>query len=157
MATDPYAPPQAPVTDTEDTECLEYASFLLRFVATIIDSVLLLLITEPVLYVIYGVEYYDSDVLIMGGWDVLVGYVLPALLVISFWRRYGATPGKMLLGIRVIDEATGQPPAVHRCLARYIGYGISSLPLLLGYLWMLWDPEKQTWHDKLAGTVVVRS
>ncbi len=38
---------------------------------------------------------------------------------------------------------------------RYVGRIASTIPCLLGYFWMLWDSEKQTWHDKIATTVVV--
>jgi uncharacterized RDD family membrane protein YckC len=67
----------------------------------------------------------------------------------------GQTLGKMALGIRVIDFNTGGPIGYGRGLLRYIGKIISAIPCLLGYLWMLWDKEKQTWHDKIATTVVV--
>jgi uncharacterized RDD family membrane protein YckC len=67
----------------------------------------------------------------------------------------GQTIGKRALGIRVYDFRAGGPIGYGRALLRYIGRIISSIPCLLGYLWMLWDGEKQTWHDKIAGSVVV--
>jgi uncharacterized RDD family membrane protein YckC len=67
----------------------------------------------------------------------------------------GQTIGKKLLGIRVIDFNTGGAIGYPRAFGRYLGRFISALALLLGYLWMLWDKEKQTWHDKLVSSVVV--
>lgn len=67
----------------------------------------------------------------------------------------GQTLGKMALGIRVIDLAGAGPIGSERAFIRWIGRIVSLIPLYLGYLWMLWDREKQTWHDKMAGAVVV--
>jgi uncharacterized RDD family membrane protein YckC len=67
----------------------------------------------------------------------------------------GQTLGKRALGIRVYDFSGGGPIGYGRAFVRYLGKIISSIPCLLGFLWMLWDKEKQTWHDKLATTVVV--
>jgi uncharacterized RDD family membrane protein YckC len=67
----------------------------------------------------------------------------------------GQTLGKRALGIRVYDFRAGGPIGYGRALLRYIGRIVSTIPCLLGYFWMLWDGEKQTWHDKIATTVVV--
>jgi len=42
-------------------------------------------------------------------------------------------------------------------IGRYFAYFISTIPLCLGFLWITFDRKKQGWHDKLAGTVVVRT
>jgi uncharacterized RDD family membrane protein YckC len=67
----------------------------------------------------------------------------------------GQTIGKKALGIRVYDFRQGGPIGYGRALLRQIGKYISFFVILLGYLWMLWDKEKQCWHDKIAGSVVV--
>jgi len=67
----------------------------------------------------------------------------------------GQTLGKKALGIRVIDLKDGGSIGYGRAFIRYIGRFVSGIVLLLGYLWMLWDKEKQTWHDKFANSVVV--
>jgi uncharacterized RDD family membrane protein YckC len=67
----------------------------------------------------------------------------------------GQTPGKRLLGIRVIDFSAGGSLGYGRAFVRQLGRILSGLVCYLGYLWMLWDKEKQTWHDKIATTVVV--
>ena len=67
----------------------------------------------------------------------------------------GQTLGKKALGIRVIDANAGGSIGYGRALIRYFGRWISSIPLLLGYFWMLWDSERQCWHDKFATDYVV--
>jgi uncharacterized RDD family membrane protein YckC len=67
----------------------------------------------------------------------------------------GQTMGKRAAGIRVIDAAGGGPIGTGRALVRAIGRYVSFPPFMLGYLWMLWDRDHQTWHDKLADTVVI--
>ena len=67
----------------------------------------------------------------------------------------GQTLGKQMLGIRVIDVDTGGPIGYARGFVRYIGRILSAIVILLGYFWMLWDKERQCWHDKLAGDYVV--
>ncbi|WP_052010123.1 MULTISPECIES: RDD family protein [unclassified Alteromonas] len=134
----------------------EYAGFGVRLLATIIDTLILLLVTTPLLYAIYGGYYWESDEVILGFADFLISFVLPFVGTVAFWVHKSATPGKMSLKLIVVDAKTGDKPTVQQSIIRYIGYIISTLPLLLGYLWVIWDPKKQALHDKLAGTVVLR-
>ncbi len=67
----------------------------------------------------------------------------------------GQTVGKRALGIRVYDFRQGGSIGYGRGFLRQIGKYLSAIPLGLGYLWMLWDKEKQCWQDKIAGSVVV--
>jgi len=67
----------------------------------------------------------------------------------------GQTLGKRALGIRVVGFDTGGPIGYARGFLRWIGLVVSGWLLCIGYLWMLWDPEKQTWADKFASDVVV--
>ena len=67
----------------------------------------------------------------------------------------GQTPGKKVMNIRVMDFLNGGPIDPARALIRYVARIVSGIPCGLGYFWMLWDSEKQTWHDKLSNTVVV--
>jgi uncharacterized RDD family membrane protein YckC len=68
-----------------------------------------------------------------------------------------ATPGKMAISARVVDASTGNTLSVGQSVGRYLAYFVSILPLGIGLLWVAFDSRKQGWHDKLAGTVVVRS
>jgi uncharacterized RDD family membrane protein YckC len=66
----------------------------------------------------------------------------------------GQTIGKRVFSIKVTDLNTGHSIGYPRAALRYVASYLSTIPLALGYLWMLWDPERQTWHDKIAGSVV---
>ncbi|MGH2820472.1 MAG: RDD family protein [Actinomycetota bacterium] len=67
----------------------------------------------------------------------------------------GQTWGKRALNIRVVDSRTGQPLGYGKATVRWLARILSQAPCYLGYLWMLWDDEQQTWHDKLSDSVVV--
>lgn len=75
---------------------------------------------------------------------------------VGFWTWRGQTPGMMLLGLRVARESDGNPPGLARSILRYVGYLISGFVLFIGFIWIAFDSRKQGWHDKIAGTVVVR-
>jgi uncharacterized RDD family membrane protein YckC len=135
---------------------LEYAGFWLRVGAALIDTVLVSLIIWPVLTAVYGMDYWSGERLIQGPVDFLVSWILPAVAVILFWLARQATPGKMAIGARIVDAKTGGKPTTAQLLIRYAGYYVAMIPLFIGILWVAFDPRKQGWHDKMAGTVVVR-
>jgi len=137
---------------------LEYAGFWVRTGAFIIDSLLIMLITFPLFISIYGWEYFDkkTTTFVAGPADFMISWVLSPIVIIMFWIFRQATPGKMVVSARIVDAATGNSPTVAQCIGRYLAYFVSSLPLGLGLLWVVFDKRKQGWHDKLAGTVVVR-
>jgi len=82
-----------------------------------------------------------------------VGYI--AYFVYFEGSASGQTLGKRILGIRVIDFNSGGEIGYGRAFVRLIVRFISGFFCYLGYLWMLWDKEKQCWHDKAANDVVV--
>jgi uncharacterized RDD family membrane protein YckC len=89
-----------------------------------------------------------------------VVYVLWLIAYIAYPVYYeggptGATPGKKICGIKVIDMQGGGPIGYGRAFIRWIMKIVSGAVFYLGYLWMLWDKEKQCWHDKVANDVVV--
>lgn len=138
---------------------LEYVGFWPRVGAALIDTALLLVIVIPLLHGLYGEAYWDPE---RTGWvagpaDLLVSWVFPAVATVLFWLYRAATPGKMAIGARVVDARTGQPPSFNQSVLRYLGYFASTLPLCLGLVWVGFDARKQGWHDKIAGTVVVRA
>jgi uncharacterized RDD family membrane protein YckC len=81
---------------------------------------------------------------------------LPAIAVVIFWIAKQATPGKMVFSAVIVDATSGEAPNGGQMIGRYLGYFIALFPLGLGILWVGLDKRKQGWHDKLAGTVVVR-
>ncbi len=136
---------------------LDYVGFWARVGASMIDSVVILAVTYPPLYWIYGKGYWLSGSLIAGTADLLISWVLPITGTILFWVYKSATPGKMLIGALVVDARTAAPLTVGQSIVRYLGYFVSVIPLGLGLFWVGWDARKQGWHDKMAGTVVVRA
>lgn len=134
----------------------KYAGFWIRTGAAIIDIILMLIIILPVLTAIYGKDYWVSESFIQGYWDVFFNYLLPAIVVILFWGYKSATPGKMITKLSIVDAKTGGKPSTGQFIGRYLGYFVSISPLFLGIIWVGIDKRKQGWHDKLAGTVVVR-
>lgn len=139
-----------------DTSELEYAGFWIRVWASIIDTLLLGIVVYPLLTAIYGDIYWESTDFIHGPLDFLVSWVLPAVVVLLFWMARQATPGKMAIAARIVDARTGNTPGTGQLLIRYLGYFVSTIPLGLGLFWVAFDSRKQGWHDKMAGTVVVR-
>ena len=119
------------------------ANFGQRLVAYLADSILLA--------IVYGILLVISRPLAYA-----VG-TLGSLVYFTYFEgsASGQTVGKKLLNIRVIDFTAGGPIGYGRAFVRWIGRILSGIVCLLGYLWMLWDKEKQTWHDKIATTVVV--
>jgi uncharacterized RDD family membrane protein YckC len=122
------------------------AGFWRRFGAYVIDAVILAVV-QVVFQVIFkhapGVRAILNILVGLGYGTVLEG------------GPRGQTVGKMALGIRVYDFRQGGSIGYGRALIRQVVKIVSFLVVLLGYLWMLWDREKQCWHDKAADDVVV--
>jgi uncharacterized RDD family membrane protein YckC len=140
-----------------DSPELEYVGFWLRFWAFIIDSILAMIILVPIVRAYRGDDYWLDIYADTSPSGVLVQWVLPALAVLIFWVTRQATPGKMAIGASIVDADTGKRPTTAQFLGRYLAYYVSTIPLFLGFIWIGIDARKQGWHDKLAGTVVVRA
>ena len=150
---------------------VRYAGFWIRFVAFVIDTLLTALIVGPLLWKIYGSSYFQDYVdllqgridvaadrpMFAGPADMFVSLVLPAIGVVIFWIARQATPGKMALSLRIVDASSHAPLSNVQAIARYLGYYVSIFGLMLGFLWIAFDPRKQGWHDKLARTIVIRA
>ncbi len=136
-------------------EDLQYVGFWSRFWASVVDIIILMMIIYPIFYMIYGDAFIDraSDFNLVNN---LINYLLPFIAVIILWKSRGATPGKMLIKATIVDEESLGEPSTKQLIIRYFAYIISAVPLFLGYFWAGWDNKKQTWHDKLAHTVVVQ-
>jgi uncharacterized RDD family membrane protein YckC len=135
-----------------------YAGFWIRVWATIVDTLLLVLIIYPLLITAYGWDYFDlaQTGFLAGPLDFLLSWVFPSIAVITLWILKSATPGKMAIGARIVDARTGARPSNGQFIGRYFAYFVSAIPLGLGLIWVAIDSRKQGWHDRLAGTVVVR-
>jgi uncharacterized RDD family membrane protein YckC len=118
------------------------AGFWRRFAAALIDGILLGIV---------------SGILraILGGAGSGLGLLIDIGYFTYFHGSTGQTPGNAALSIRVVDKDTGQPIGFGRAFVRWLVSIVSGIVILIGYLWMLWDSEKQTWHDKAANDVVI--
>ena len=150
-----YRPPTSELLVADD-QSYQYGGFWVRLGATLVDTVLLLAISVPLLALIYGLSYRAGEAVFGGVPSALLNYVFPAFAVIMFWIFKSATPGKMLFNLSIVDATTGAKPRTRQLIGRYLAYYLSMLPLLIGFLWVATDKRKQGWHDKLAGTVVIR-
>jgi uncharacterized RDD family membrane protein YckC len=96
-----------------------------------------------------------------GGGGIPLGLMIIFSVIYFVWfltlLRKGTTPGKKVLKIQVINQQSGDIPGFQKMFLREIvGRFLSGLFLGLGYIWALLDKNGQAWHDKLAGTVVVK-
>jgi uncharacterized RDD family membrane protein YckC len=120
------------------------AGFWQRFFAALIDGILLAI-----------VNFIIGRIVSHGGYYALSTIIDWAYFTALEGSERGASVGKMALGIRVLDFERGGRLGYGRALIRTVAKILSTIPIFLGYLWMLWDREKRTWHDKIAGAVVV--
>ena len=132
-----------------------YVGFWARCWASLLDTILIVIVTYPFLIAAYGWAYLDSWAFIEGPLDFVLSWMFPAAEIIGFWAYCSATPGKMAIGAKIVDAATGGPPTQWQLVKRYVGYFFSSIPLCWGFIHVAFNPRKQGWHDKFAKTVVV--
>ncbi len=136
----------------------EQAGFGLRYGAWMFDFLITLIAIMVFTFVVTAasrrsVVGSNTDLLIVAGLTLL-------LFVLNFVVLAGAggqTAGMRILGIYIV-RVDGRPFSMKQALLRHlIGYPLSTAAFFLGFLWMLWDPRQQGWHDKLARTIVVMS
>ncbi len=157
------------ISDTGVVEQPRYVGFWARFLAFLLDSIWITIVLAPVLLLLFGEEFMAmvessangaASIGVVSGSDASVNLVVKLLLsapfIIGFWLWKSATPGKMLLSAEIVDAKTLAKPGTGQLIIRYIGYFISLIPFGLGFLWIAFDRRKQGWHDKIAGTLVVK-
>ena len=135
---------------------LTYVGFWKRTVAVLVDAFLIIIVTLPILIWAYGFEYLNNEHMEKGSLDFIINYVFPTIAVILLWKYYQATPGKMIFKATIVDAKTGGKPTLKQWIIRYLGYFVSLLPFGLGYFWVAFDKKKQSFHDKLANTLVIQ-
>ena len=133
-------PPQAPPAGQRTGP---RAGFGERLVAAIIDGVIVGVVNGILFGVLKGPGYGLAQL-------VNLGYA-----IYFEGSPSGQTIGKKVMNIRIVDADNGGPIGYGRAFVRWNGKIISAIPCGLGFLWMLWDPNKQTWHDKMSNSVVV--
>lgn len=145
-----YGPPTGPGGSGQG----QLAEWGQRVVSTLIDTGIILAgyVVVFILVLIFS-AIADALALIVA----LVGYLILAVGAFYFYYLDGQTgqsPGKRLTGLKVIGEQTGQPIGGGQGVIRGLAHFLDGF-CLIGYLFPLWDPKKQTFADKVMKTVVV--
>jgi uncharacterized RDD family membrane protein YckC len=131
--------------ENENTTTHELADIGTRFFAVVIDSIIIGFVGG-----FFGArgEWFGAG---------LISFLIGVVYYWYFWTKHdGQSPGKMLMKIRVV-KANGAPMTDADAIVRAVGYWINSAVFMLGWIWALFDDRRQGWHDKLAGTYVVRA
>jgi uncharacterized RDD family membrane protein YckC len=160
----PVQPPgQAPVFAPAGPPPEALVGFWRRLVAAFLDS-LLVGILAAAIGQLFGVEVpAPSSVAGDNGnlqFQPAPGpFILVGLAYFTYFHATiaGQSIGNRIMGIRVLDASTGRPLTYVRAFVRALMSGLSAIPFFLGYLWMLWEPRKRTWHDIVADSLVVRT
>lgn len=158
-------------------EDVQYVGFERRLFAAIIDSVWTTLIMAPVvggLDLIFGfhkkVDDIDPEALAKGmvspeqfsdlinsaATSMTLQLVVLTVIILTCWLWKYSTPGKAILRIEIVDEKTFATPTKKQLIIRYLGYFVSMIPLGLGFIFISFNKKRQGFHDKIAGTVVIR-
>ena len=124
---------------------VSYAGFWRRWAGLVLDGLVLGCVSG------FFTLLLGSDSTIAAALGILAGVAYQ----VYFFTGTGQTLGAKVMGIRVIG-IDGNPLSVGAALARVLGAYVSGLLLGIGYLWMLWDANQQTLHDKMAGSVVIK-
>jgi uncharacterized RDD family membrane protein YckC len=152
-----------------------YAGFVTRYIAFLLDALLiaagsfLLIVILRTTFTFFGIDQLLAEIRNALGLDqtsqVVTGtmrwlgtlfwsFLVFGVYSIISWLLVGKTVGKALMGLRVLGD-DGKRITFRQALKRSIGYYLSALPLFLGFLWVLVDDRRQSWHDKLSSTLVV--
>ncbi len=175
----PYAPGAYATVPPGPAPGLRYAGFWIRFAAYLIDGVILDIPLGILIAVVLGSALPGLNCTItpadidhnfrsitcsnlgtLGIPLLIVGTIATAVVVLYFvilWAWLGQTLGQKILGLHVVDANTGTRISYPRALLRLVGVYVASIPFSLGLMWAGWDPRKQGWHDKIAGTYVVKA
>ena len=161
----PEAPGPSNASDTRfDISSVKKGGFWIRYVAWIIDTIILNIIGFILLRVgsvafdlaSSGLQNLETEEMI----TIMIPYFLFMLIVnIAYFTFFhgstGQTLGKMLCKLKVV-RLNGGPVGYGKAFLRWIGYILSASIFYLGFLWAGWDKQKQVWHDKIAGTYVIK-
>jgi uncharacterized RDD family membrane protein YckC len=133
---------------------MAYAGFWIRFVALLLDAILLIVLSLGIELVL-AVTMMAAPAEVIQAASSFFQLVLGAAYVTFFLGKYGATPGKMALNLRVV-RSDGSPITYARALGRYFAEYLSALTLLIGYIIAAFDVQKRTLHDHICDTRVIR-
>lgn len=134
----------------------KFVGFWQRVVMYLMD----LIIISGIIFLIsqiFNVKYSSQeDIGFLVSFIVNIGLIIPAVYTLLFWKLKGATPGKLIRRVKIVDAKTGKIPKLWRLILRYLCYPISKSLLFFGFFWIGIDSRKQSWHDKISRTVVIK-
>lgn len=125
----------------------QLAGFWIRFGAALIDGILLNIVAFVIGLVLPG----------RGNSGQLIAALVGAAYFTYFHGSTGQSLGQKLVNIKVVDQESGGNIDYVRAFIRWAVSIVSGLALAIGYLWMLWDKNNQTWHDKASKALVVKT
>lgn len=128
-----------------------YANWGQRFLSRLIDTILYMVVYLPL--VLIGAKA-EIPALSLVGVLLMIAFVIYQIVQEG---RTGQTIGKKIVGTRTLKEDTGQPLGGGMAFVRQIAHMLDSLPCYLGYLWPAWDSKRQTFSDKVCGSIVIVS
>ena len=138
-------------THTKPVAAIEYIGFWERSIAAIIDAVAVWIISSALSFLI-GVS--------TSSYLFLYWYFNPFFLLLLYYWLFtglrGQTPGKMIVGIKVVDAKGNKPGLLSAALREIPGKIISTIIFYIGFFWIAWDTHKQGLHDKIATTYVIK-
>ena len=88
--------------------------------------------------------------------DYVIHFIVFGVVILWCWNKGGATPGKWLLRMRIVNADTLCTLTPKQAMLRYCGYVVSLLPLSAGFFWIMLDKKSRAWHDHIAGTAVIK-
>lgn len=134
-----------------------YGGFVRRLIAFAIDCLIIGIIAHTIDFICTAAlgYYFDEEAMNHAG---RANRALSFMLFFAYFTYFhgstGRTPGKTLLGLKVV-QVSGEPAGYGTAFLRWVGYIVSALFVFIGFIWIIFDGKKQGWHDKLAHTLVV--
>ncbi len=136
-------------------EGLELASIKARSLAFFIDEMLLSFLLMIAMYDSFAHATNIEEIVALTNSVVMEYITIKVVYQTFFVMQYGATLGKLAAKIRVVEITTLSNPSFFSAFNRAVFRIISEMVFYLGFLWGMFDPVRQTWHDKTAKTLVI--
>ena len=142
--------PEPEVMSISDIAFEPKAGFWLRFIANLCDGIMVSLVSIP--FAIISASTTGTTAALSQAGQFVVSF-----FALAYWvGMQGGSPLRRKLGVFILDQDDGSFIGQRRAAQRIMMSWVSGLVLLIGYLSMLWNPQSQTWHDRVAHSVVVK-
>ena len=138
----------------------EYRGFWIRLVAELIDGFILWIISQFInMFLTFQVAETVTDpllILSILSISVSINFMISLFYYVFFNGKYGATPGKMAIGAKIVNT-DGTPISYLKAFARFFAEMLSFAILLIGYIMAAFDSQKRALHDRICGTIVIKT